>query len=84
MTAGARDDRTNFIWFGRDDDLNRLTAALVPKILGELVNVAGTLCRPRNGVAAPVDKDDLAGIVNRYLRRPVALYATPATGQSWS
>jgi hypothetical protein len=60
-----------FVWHRyATDNLARLTAVLAPKILGKLANVEGELCRLRDGIPAPIKKEDMREIMNRFIRTP--------------
>jgi hypothetical protein len=76
MTVNGRDDRTSFVWYRHQseiENLQHLTNVLAEKVLGELINEGGVLCQLRDGEAVPVGKQELAEIVNRHLCTPVVM-----------
>jgi hypothetical protein len=62
-----------FVWRSSEtteSNTQRLTAAIAPKILGELFNVDGALCRVHDGTPVAINKEDMRGIMNRDIRTP--------------
>ena len=75
---GKHDGRTSFVWHrGQADNLQKLVAKLEPRILDTLVNVEGSLCCVVNGDPVGVGLAEMGAIVNRELRRSVAVYNGP-------
>jgi hypothetical protein len=76
MNEDRKNDWTLFVWHrhaAEAENLARLTAALAPRVLAELVNEAGSLCRLHNGELVPVSREDMRNIVTKHIRTPVVI-----------